>query len=257
MIKIVSGHSNAGGSTVVFNTLVNLFNKNNIPACFYGPYKWKGIDCRFQTVSSFQPTKNDIIIYHFLKFKQRVPSKKLILSCHETDLYKVKEVDPKHYDQVVYVSEYQKTWQGVNGIVIPNPIREFKKKSNDGTKSCAAIIGSLDKNKRVHLSIKKALDDGFTDIRLYGNITDFQYFKIYVQPYLSDIVTYRGVSDDISKVYANVSHVYHSPFKETFNLIKHECAAAGVIYVGNEGNDPKPEIWDNDKIVEAWRKILC
>ena len=257
MINIMTGYSSAGGSTVVFNTLVNLFNENGMPSCLYGPYKWKGINCNFKPITKADPKKEDYTIFHFLDFKKRIPSKKIILSCHETELLRVKNVNKSLYDTVVYVSEYQKKWQGVEGVVIPNPIRSFTKKENDGTKTVASIIGSIDQNKRAHLSIQKALSDGFKDIRLYGNITDFKYFKTFVHPYLSDEVTYRGVANDMDKVYKQTSHVYHSPLQETFNLIKYECANAGVIYVGNEGNDPKPEIWANDKIVEAWRKVLC
>ena len=256
MIKVISGFTGPGGSTVAFNTLVNLFNENGLKACLYGNYKWDGITCAYKDVSEINVTPHDIVIYHF-QIIPRLPAKKQILSCHETDVFAIKKLPNLVYDKVHFVSEFQKEWQGIeSGIVIPNPIRKFSKRTNDGSKNVVGIIGSIDPNKRAHESITRALKDGHTDIRLYGALTNFSYFHEYVQPLLSDIVTYRGVSIDMDKTYNQLTHVYHSPLRETYNLVKPECQAAGVIYNYACGNDPKAEVWDNNRILEAWKTLL-
>lgn len=256
MIKVLTGYSNVGGSTVAFTRLVNLFNENSLKACLYGPQKWEGITCPFETIDKLILVPEDILIYHFYPLKDRPGVRKVILSSHETEVFKLKNYPDLKYDTIHYVSEFQKEWQGLDGVVIPNPIRKFSKRTNDGSKKVAGIIGSIDRNKRVHLSITKALEDGFTDIRLYGGVTDIQYFITQIQPLLSDIVTYRGVAINMDYVYNQLTHVYHSPVLETFNLVKPECISAGVTYVGNEGNDTKAQYWSDEGIIQAWKTLL-
>lgn len=254
-VKILTGFSGPGGSTIALSTLVNLFNENGIDATLYGSVKWEGITCKFRNLQNeLSIDRNDVVIYHFLPVKQRFPCRKQILSCHETVVFPIKQIQGLVYDKVHFVSEFQKLYQGVNGEIIPNPIRNFTKTKKDF--KVAGIIGSIDPNKRIEQSINRAKSDGFTDIRIYGNLTDAAYFQAKVLPLLSDQVTYRGVSNDMNDVYRQLSHVYHSPLLETFNLIKPECIAAGVEYNGNEGNDTKAEYWDNEKIVSAWNNLI-
>lgn len=254
-VKVLTGFSGPGGSTVALATLVNLFNENGIDSCLYGPSYWDGISCKFGNLGQqIKVDPDDVVVYHFLPIRNRLPCKKQILSCHETVVFPIKQLQGLVYDKVHFVSEFQKFYQGVEGTIIPNPIRKFTKTKKDF--KVAGIIGSLDPNKRVEDSILRAKADGFTDIRLYGNLTDPAYFQAKVLPLLSDQVTYRGVASDMDQVYSQISHVYHSPLLETFNLIKPECIAAGVEYNGNEGNDTKAEYWDNQRILEKWKTLL-
>jgi hypothetical protein len=255
MIKIATGFCGPGGSTVALSTLVNLFNNNGLDACLYGQnVGWDGIDCKYSTFDKLNLTKEDILIYHFIPLAERTNCKKQILSCHETEVFKIKDIPNLKYDAIHYVSQFQKDWQGVEGTVIPNPIRKFTKTEKGFY--VAGIIGSIDPNKRVHESILRAQKDGFKSIKIYGNLTDPNYFYSQVLPLLSNDVTYNGVAKDMNKVYSGLSHVYHSPVLETYNLVKPECEAAGVTYVGNEGNDTKAEIWDNERILEEWKKLI-
>jgi hypothetical protein len=254
-IKVLTGFSGPGGSTIALSTLVNLFNESGLEACLYGPSNWNGINCKFSNLNQqIKIDPDDIVIYHFLPVKNRLPCKRQILSCHETVVFPIKQMQGIVYDKIHFVSEFQKFYQGVAGTIIPNPIRKFTKTKKDF--KVAGIIGSIDPNKRVEESIVRAKADGFLDIRLYGNLTDAPYFQTKVLPLLSDQVTYRGVAVDMDKVYSQISHVYHSPMLETFNLIKPECIAAGVEYNGKEGNDTKAEYWDNKKILESWKTLL-
>lgn len=254
-IRVLTGFSGPGGSTVALSTLVNLFNENGMNACLYGPSEWEGITCKFENLrQQLRVDMDDIVIYHFLPIRKKLPCAKQILSCHETAVFPIKEIQALVYDKIHFVSKFQKTFQGLDGEVIPNPVRAFTKTTKDF--KVAGIIGSIDPNKRVEESIMRAKSDGFTDIRLYGNLTDPAYFQLKVLPLLSDKVTYRGVSKDMDNVYRQLSHVYHSPQLESFNLIKPECIAAGVEYIGNEGNDTQAEYWDNERIVSTWRKFI-
>ena len=252
MIRVLSGFTGPGGSTVAFNNLVNLFNENGIKACLYGPHEWKGINCKYKREEPLINT-DDTVIYHF-----RMPPsslcKKIILSSHETEIFPIKKIKELKYDAVHFVSEFQKDWQGIDGVVVPNVIGSFSKEFK--LKRVAGIIGSLDPNKRTELSIKRALKDRHTDIRIYGNVTDGKYFQEVIMPLLGPEVSYRGISSDMSKTYSELSDVYHSPKLETFNLIKFECEAAGVSYHGDEGNDTKAEHWSNERILEAWKTLL-
>lgn len=255
MIKVATGFCGPGGSTIALNTLVNLFNDNGISSCLYGgDQPWEGITCKYNFIKNISLSKDDILVYHFIPLTNKTPAKKQILSCHETIVFPIKDIKNLKYDAVHYVSSFQKEWQKIDGTVIPNPIRKFTK--TEKKFKVAGIIGSIDPNKRVKESILKAQKDGFDRIKLYGNLTDYNYFFKEVLPLLSDNVTYNGVAKDMDKVYSGLSHVYHSPLLETYNLIKPECEAAGVTYVGDEGNDTKAEVWSNEKILEAWKTLL-
>jgi hypothetical protein len=263
MIKVITGHGGPGGSTIALSSLVNLFNKNGIPATLYAESVWNGIDCSKvsqpipEVIKDVKP--DDTVIYHFLTLP-RLKCKKMILSCHETELFRLDRVNyyakVAHYDAIHFVSQFQKDWQCVEGTVIPNPVRKFKPSDKTGIK-VAGVIGSIDRNKRTDLSILRARQDGINSILLFGTITDYEFYKAKVEPLLSLDTHLCGISSNMEEVYARLSHVYHSPKLETFNLIKPECEFAGVTYVGNEGNDTKAEYWTDEEILSAWKNLMA
>ena len=256
MIKVVSGWGGPGGSTVAFSNLVNLFNRKGRAACLYTPTKWEGVTCKWDSHQNIKFNKDDKLIYHFMNFTKRPPVSKIILSCHETRVFPIKSNKDLVYDDIHFVSSFQKEWQDVDGQVIPNVLHKYLPRHNKFKVTCAGVLGSIDTNKRTHLSIERALDDGHNDVRLYGAITDHEYFNREVMPLLGEKVSYRGIASDMQAVYDSISDVYHSPELETFNLIRPECAHAEVNYHGYEGNDTKAEEWDDDKIFKAWKKLL-
>ena len=184
----------------------------------------------------------------------KVSCKKVILSCHETEVYNIRKKNTS-FDTIHYVSQFQKDWQALNGTVIPNVISPLRPKLKSDFR-VAGILGSIDRNKRVVESISRALEDNITDIRLYGNVSDMEYFMHEVVPLLGGNVCYRGVYTNPQQVYDSLTHVYHSPKLETYNMIKPECQAAGVTYMGLEGNDTQAEVWNDDRIFEAWKTLL-
>ena len=254
MIKVFTGFSGPGGSTVAFNNLVNLFNKNGLEACLYGPHIWEGITCRFKQ-GVVEPRPEDTVIYHFMLPPSK-PCKKLILSCHETELFPIAKIPDLKYDAIHYVSESQKEWHGTPGNVIPNVVTKYLRWGSPKKSPVAGIIGSIDPNKRVHKSIEMALRSNHRDIRLYGAITDGKYFSEEILPLLGNLVSYRGIASDMQPVYDVLTDVYHCPKMETYNLIIPECNSAGVAYHGDGEFDTKAEYWSDEKVLEAWKKIL-
>lgn len=92
-IKIISGWSNPGGSTTSFINLCNYMNANGMDCTFYGPHDYHRDKCKSGHIAEAQVNqKDEILIIHYLKFPERPEaSKKVILACHEKDVYEVKK----------------------------------------------------------------------------------------------------------------------------------------------------------------------
>lgn len=258
MIKIITGHSGPGGSTVALNSLTNLFNENGINAKLYSQIKWDGIDCNYDTLDKLNLIKDDILIYHFMVIPKTI-AKKTILSCHETNLFEIKKIPNLFYDNIHFVSKFQKDWHGVSsGVVIPNVIRKFEKVINKKFNKVAGIIGSVDSHKRTHLSILRALNDGYDDVRIYGPITDFPYFKEFVEPLLSDKVKIHGVSKNMSNTYSELSEVYSSSKRECLPTIQGECLRLGIKFnaLDESKRDELDFEFDNSVILNKWKNLL-
>ena len=96
MIKVLTGYSDKGGSTIALSNLVNEFNARGYEAKMYGPQKYHLEKCKNagmldQTVFD-NIQKDDIVICHFLRLNERPPAKKVILSCHEKWWFEVADV---------------------------------------------------------------------------------------------------------------------------------------------------------------------
>ena len=261
-IKIVTGWSNPGGSTVAHINLCNLFNENNMDCTLYGPHEWHLDKCKSGTAQEVEVEQGDTIISHFV----RVNAEELrdadcshILSCHETNMFPLKEMELLGYDAIHYVSNTQKKWHSVNhpNFVIPNIIEDLKP-SPLGTGACG-IIGSLDVHKQPHVSIQRALWDGWEKIYLFGLVNDVPYAKEYLEPLIekhNDKIHYQGHVDDKQKMYDSIDAVYHSSIRETFNYIKAECEKTGVSYRGLDTADTDATYMDNEDILKLWKKHI-
>jgi len=216
--------------------------------------------------------EDEILLVHFLKFPEKPPqSRKVLLYCHETDVYPVHQA-PKFWDDVVYVSESQQKWQRseavktqapliqtpdgwCEGVVIPNVVCPLR--DNSKYDSQAAVIGSIDRHKQTHKSIKRALDDGHEEVHLYGLVTDEKYYNRHVKRYVdTGKAIVNGLEQDKQHMYDGVSEVYHSSKRETFNLIKAECEKTGTAYKGLESADSGAEYLDDEEIFEKWKTLL-
>ena len=272
-IKIITGWSNPGGSTVALINLCNLFNDNGHECVLYGPHDWHLGQCPadlFEKCKVNEPGES--IITHFLKFPERPPqAKKVVLACHEKDVYPIHSVT-KFWDEVSFVSKSQQQWQRseavkaqapliqtpldwCEGVVIPNVICKVNERNN--TVKMAGVIGSIDRNKNTHVSVERAIEDGHKKVLLYGKVTDDTYYKQKVEKYVNKgIAVVCGYNHDRGEVYGSVSDVYHSSLSETFNYIKPECEQAGVDYHGLKSAESGADYWEDEEILTAWEELL-
>lgn len=261
MIKILTGYSNVGGSTTALAGLCNLFNNNSMPCEIYGPTEWvknKLNGDYYRPLNSAKFMREDTIIYHFLNLKHRPPVRKFVLSCHETNVFPIKDLNPA-YDAVQFVSKFQKDWQGIEGVIIPNIISKYTKSEKRISNKVAGVIGSIDSHKQTHVSIKRALaDKEICKIELWGQITDFQYFWNEVYPLLNENISYHGASKDMQKVYDRIDVAYSSSLRECLPMIQAECHLAGVEYRGLPENtrDINEYIFDDQEILNKWKELL-
>lgn len=258
-VKIVSGWSAEGGSTFSLMELCDLFNERGLDCTFYGPHDWHLDKCsKADKIQNLSIQSDDVVIVHFMDVPHRPPCKKVIFSCHEKAIFVVKEHDLKGVDQIRFVSEDQKQWQGVDGVVIPNLVRGVTKSKNTEEK-VAGIIGTICSIKGVHTSIERALADGCEKVYIYGNLYDKDYFNDKIKPLLSDKVIYKGMEMDRQKIYDSISCVYQSnvaSVPESFGRVRAECIRAGIDYHGNESATTPFELWDEDKVFDEWKKLI-
>lgn len=259
MIKILTGWSNPGGSTVAHINLVNLFNSKGIEACLYGPHVWASNKCNFAKLETATIGSEDSIIFHFypMTAMEKLPCKKVIYSCHETNVMPMSQINTKICDIVHFVSESQKKWHNYKGksIIIPNVVKQLIPKDNKPSR--AGVIGSIDRHKQTHLSIERAWNDGYKDILLFGNITDIEYFNEKVRYWIEEgIAKLAGHVDNQQDMYDLLSVVYHSSQRETFNYIKEECRMTNTRYDGLPSAESNAEYWNSDKIFFKWLEIL-
>ena len=256
-IKILSGWSKPGGSTTSFINLCNLFNENGHDCTFYGYDTFPLGQCKYDSMGNCAVNEEgEILIIHFLKIPERPEaSKKVILACHEKEVYPVKDIKP-FWDDISYVSNSQMFWQGVPGIVIPNVITPLIK-SEVSSDKIAGVIGSIDRNKNTHISIQRALDDGFKEVYLYGMVTDQEYYKELVEQYVTEgKAIIKGYEVSSQKVYDSLTDVYHSSLSETFNLIKRECELTNTSYHGTESAESGATYLSPEEILIKWKTLL-
>jgi hypothetical protein len=178
-----------------------------------------------------------------------------VLGCHETDIFPVKDI-PCFWDVIVYVSESQREWQGVYGKVIPNVVADLSQ-SKATVPGSAGIIGSIDRNKNTHVSIERARTDGYKAIKLYGLVTDQNYYEEKVKKFIdSGLAVLMGHEDNKQKMYDSLSAVYQSSKRETFNFVKAECEKTGTLYRGLESAESGAEYWSETNILKAWEEAL-
>jgi len=253
-VKILSGWSNPGGSTVHHISLTNLLNSHGVDCTFYGPQEYHLDKCKSEKIDKITITPEDILISHFLSVPTKITWKQHILSCHETNLFPLDRMSLGSYDIIQYVSESQKEWQGVDHpyVIIPpivDTVNWKKPKTN-----YAGVIGSVDSHKQTHLSIGKALKDGYNKVLLFGEVTELPYFNKEVSPYMDKgVALLRGHESDREAMYNQVDAVYHSSVRETYGLVEAECRLAGIPFVGESNKQP---ILTSDEIWERWEECL-
>ena len=253
-IKIVSSWTNPGGGTVAHINLTNLLNDNGYDCTFYGPHDWHLDKCKADKIDKCMVGPTDILISHFIQVPDEVQVKKHILYCHEKDIWPLKTVSLARYDSIVFVSNSQKDWQGIDrqSTIIPPLVKKVDWTNPDN--GVAGVIGSIDKNKQTHKSIERARLAGYKKIMLFGQLNDTQYFDEEVRPLLgSGDVVLADHEDDPEAMYGQVSEVFHSSLSETYGLVEAECRLSGIPFNGESNGQ---EILEQEEILERWKNIL-
>lgn len=268
IVKIVSSYSGFGGSTILFIELCKLFNQSNIPTVFYGPNQWHLNNPFCQHISDLKIAENDNIIYHLPRPRPFTPqsARKVVLSIHEKGGHILVPDQLKVIQTIVFASESQKQWHGYykgpqDQLVIPTPHCQLNKVvRRPEAENVAGIIGQISFRKQTHVSILRALQDGYKVI-IFGpksssnSPTDFSYFNYCVAPLIGKNVFYYGEIQDKQKMYEMVSCVYQSSIEESACLVQAECEMVGIPFHGNCNIVPY-EIWPPEKIVGAWKEVL-
>ena len=253
-IKLVSAWSRPGGGTVAHINLTNLLNDNGYDCTFYGPHAWHLDKCKSEALDKCLLGPDDILISHFIKVPDEVRVKKHILYCHEKEIFPLKQVSLAQYDLIVFVSNLQKEWQGVNhpSVIIPPAVHKVDWQNPNN--KVAGVVGSIDKNKQTHVSIKRALKDGYKKVLLFGEVNDTPYYnESVVELVRSCKAIVMGHEDDPAALYGQVSEVYHSSLSETYGLVEAECRLSGIPFNGESNGQA---ILEKEEILERWKKVL-
>jgi len=253
-IKLVSSWTRPGGGTVAHINLTNLLNDNGYDCTFYGPHDWHLDKCKAEKLDKCLLGPDDILISHFIQVPAEVKVKKHILYCHEKDLFPLKQGSLAQYDFIVFVSNSQKEWHGVDHpfVIIPPAVNkvDWQNPNND----VAGVIGSIDKNKQTHVSIKRALKDGYKKVLLFGELNDTPYYnKTVAKLVRSGKAVMMGHEDEREALYGQVSQVYHSSLSETYGLVEAECRLSGIPFNGTSNGQ---EILEKEEILQRWKNIL-
>lgn len=257
MIKIATGWSNKGGSTIALINLTNELNKYGIETILYGPHEWHLDKCKSDLIQNIVINQNDVLITHFLPLLGRPNAKKVLLSCHEKDLFEVGKIK-QYWDEVIFLNEnhrnYHKDYSGKFSI-IPNLKSDLKQTNKIGLEKIAGVIGSFDENKQTHVSIQRALADGCEKVLLFGEPKG-EYYEKYVKPLCNENVIIMGFNENKQEVYNMIGCVYHSSKSEVACLVKDECYLTNTIFNGNENTNHEVSKLTNEEIINEWLKII-
>ena len=261
MIKILTGWSDKGGSTFAFINLTNALNEAGYETILYGPHEWHLDKCKSGLLKDFKPKKDDSLIVHFLQLQEKPSCKKVVLNCHETNVFEVSNVKP-FWDTVVFLNEKQKKYHsGYYGKydIIPN-LRETltKNPKKKDVEKVAGVIGSIDPNKRTEASIMRALNEGYEKVLLFGNVSDSNYYNNVVKPMIDEhdnVVEYGFISDK-QKMYDMIGAAFLSSNREVAPLVKDECETTGTKFYGNRATEHDVKDLTNEEIIQEWVKLL-
>jgi glycosyltransferase involved in cell wall biosynthesis len=265
MIKIITGHSEQGGSTELLIRLTNLFNENGYDCTMYGPHDWFLDKCKGDRVENvkFPKKSNDIIISHIVEHEERPRDvKKVIYYCHEKWWWKRLDEINQVWDHVVFSHEEHRQWhsyyQGPYSC-IPNPKDEsllYRDKSH--LDKVAGIIGSVEERKQTHVSIENALNDGCEKIYVFGVIRENEkYYGSQVKKYrYHPNVEFVDHMNNKQEMYDMIGRVYHYSMGEVACLVKDESYQTGTKFFGSGETTHEVSKLTNLELLEVWKKLL-
>ena len=265
MIKILTGYSERGGSTIALSNLTNSLNESGYETIMYGPHDYHILKCKNGKSGKLTQdvfdnlTDDDIVIIHFLKLPSKPKGKKIVLHCHEKWWYEVADV-PQFWDEVIFQNkghrEYHNRYKG-KYICIPNIREPLINRNKEQLEKVAGIIGSIEDRKQTHISIQRALADKCEKIYLFGKVGEQKYYDTFVKPMLGipKIIEY-GFTEGKQEMYDMIGRVYHSSKGETATLVKDECYTTGTKFIGNKNTQNEVYTGTNEEIIKKWKEVL-
>ena len=261
-IKICTGYSDKGGSTVALISLTNYFNENGIDCTLYGPNKWHLTQCKSDLLQNLRLDSSDKLITHYLQLKERPPVETVVLTCHELGWFPIGKIE-QHWDKAVFLhdkhrefhNEYTGEFEIIPNLKDESLVSDTKKPNVD--KVCG-VIGTIETRKQTHKSILRALNEGECEkVLLFGKIGEQTYFENFVSPLLADPrVELVGYADNKQEMYDSIGKVYHSSMGEVACLVKDECFYTGTEFYGNETTEHQISELSNQEILSLWKKTL-
>lgn len=258
MVKILSGHSDKGGSTVAFINLTNIFNENGIDCTFYGPHDWHLDKCKSDLLQNYKPEHSDILITHYLALPKRPTAKKVVLSCHEKWWYEVADIK-QFWDTAIFLHQEHKDYHwryNEDYKIIPNFKETLSPSDKSNLDKVAGIIGTIEDRKQTHVSIQRALNDGCEKIYLFGHIGNMDYYNNNVKPLMNEKIEHVGHITDKQKMYDSIGRVYHSSKGEVACLVKDECYSTNTKFFGNSETENEVSKLTNEEILSLWKSTL-
>jgi hypothetical protein len=259
MIKIVSGYTDKGGSTVALINLCNFFNENGLECTLYGNQNWHRDKCKSGNIENDLTLKpNDKLIYHFYNLEKRPDVDVVLLSCHEKWWFPVGKIK-QYWDEAVFLhNEHRKYHSEYNGkfSIIPNLKENLHQTDKNNLNKIAGVIGSIEHRKQTHMSIIRALKDGCEKIYLFGHIGEQPYYDKFVKPLLNEKIIEYGHTTNKQEMYDMVGRVYHSSLGEVACLVKDECFLTGTEFFGNKETENEVSTLSNIEILNLWKKSL-
>ncbi|NDD53021.1 glycosyltransferase family 1 protein [bacterium] len=258
-IKFVTGFSCFGGSTIALIEHCRLLELMGHDVELYGECEWHMSHYhKSKRLSEFVACADDFIVFHFMELSERPKCKRCLLYIHEQTLFDMKSRVVSGYDGFVFVSEQQKKYHGVDGVVIPNPMSGLvdKSKSSPPGKNIAGVVGTIQVRKQQKLSIINALEDGMSKVLLFGDKED-TYFKSEIEPLLGEKVEYKGLYDPARRMemYNEFDVLYNFSSDESASLVLGECLILDKPVVKDENLMPC-EILSEEEIYYRWRSVL-
>ena len=258
-VKFVTGFGSFGGSSLAILEHCRMLSEHGFDVFFYAPGSWhlgrfKG--CRKMEDLDIRP--DDMVVFHHFDLDSRPKCRKSILYLHEKSLWPLKGRNLLPFDSIAYVSEDQAAFHGVEGVVVPNPVKRMvdPSRSHPPNSDVAGVVGTIQRRKMQHLSVLEAIKDGRSKVLLFGDFED-QYFRSEVEPLLSDKVVYMGLSDpdDRMRMYNQFDHLYMFSSEESASLVLGECRILGKkVFKSDEVKDYP--ILDDSEIVDMWKGLF-
>jgi hypothetical protein len=263
MIKILTGWGGPGGSTVAHINLVNALNAIGVESKLYSNQDWHSLKCSSGKLSELIVDSEDILIFHFLNIPENLSAKKIILSVHEQNLFNLSAVNLKNVDCIHMVSEHQAKYHNIDSFnkpyfILSNIFDDLKPNPKTKKKS-VGIVGSVDENKQVDVSILRAIGKGFKDITIFGNVTDQKYYQTKVLPLIQKYhVKGPKFSENKQEMYDSITDVFFSSKLECLPYVIGECKLTGtnIHLISNKNYTNGYYETDKSKILNKWKEVF-